>query len=222
MPEKKGKVHEIDKKEISFNRWTNILKALTNFKTWLFHVHLETIIIESESIRRIVHMNVKRNAESVKDSFLKMLQTRHMSDIPCKDIITSSHISKATFYKVFHGKEEVYSYCCVSFFEELRLHLKDYLGSVNPRKSDFFLFLNLRKNVLASLLNAYEDHDLSMFYLLKESEKVFSREESLLPEVLLEVLMKEEDVDYDILRTAIESKVRAQNEAMSQLRSIRV
>ncbi len=154
---------------------------------------------------------------TIADALLELLKDYDLKEVSCIDIIERSLISKGTFYKYFKDKEDIFRFLCLRFFKELSIQVKNYEESFFKNPS-LFAFMNCHKSDFHALLNAYEDKEMSLFYLKERAKECFEENDGLLLDVLFEFLNKEEDCTLEGFLYALKKREKEAENSLYRLR----
>lgn len=119
--------------------------------------------------------NDKRKTQSAKlvcKALEELMQTREYDDITITNIVNTSGIGRATFYRLFDDKSDVILYQMESVFTELIVHVKSYSDSKEIVTYLFEIWLD-QKELFLSLIeaNLYGEFQIRLAYILGEKLK---------------------------------------------------
>ncbi len=119
--------------------------------------------------------NDKRKTQSAKlicKSLEELLKTQDYNDITITNIVNTSGVGRATFYRLFDDKSDVILYQMEAVFTELILRVESNYESKEIVTSLFEIWLE-QKELFLSLIkaNLYEEFQIRLAYILEDKLK---------------------------------------------------
>lgn len=130
---------------------------------------------------------IQKTEQSIKDSFLSLLQTTDIHKITVKDICTKANINRCTFYSHYQDIRDLFEHIGNEFTTDFLNSLELYQYDMNS------------KEVIDNLFSCMKQH--KQLFLLMASSHNPSEAVSLIPvsmrEHILGIWLKESDLTYE-------------------------
>lgn len=130
---------------------------------------------------------IQKTEQSIKDSFLSLLQTTDIHKITVKDICSAANINRSTFYSHYKDIRDLYEHLEGEFAADFLASLQIYHYDMNAAESMDKLFLCIRQHKQLFLLRASSTNPNSISSLIPDSVR----------EKTLGIWMEESSLTYE-------------------------
>lgn len=128
---------------------------------------------------------VIKTKKDIKDSFLKILESKNYNDITIQDILNDSKVARSTFYQHFDSKEDILQSITEDIFEHINSSSLE-----KENNHDFSNKEDFKDIFLHMLTHFYEDRNVLKAVFDNESYGIFLK---LLHHLMIDLINKYKD-----------------------------